>query len=173
MEIDIAPSQSLQTRAAEWVESHNLQLHESRERSLRFIEEAIETVQPFLSRDDIARVASVVYSKPVGDVRKEAGGAGITLLALAECNSFSLDEAIEDELDRVSALPAQRFHNRNMQNARDGIGSAAGAFSIAFDYRHQAWLENGRYIACGHCAPCDCYGRLHEGEPAAPDADIH
>ena len=46
-----------------------------------------------------------------------------------------------------------------------------------FDYRHQAWVENGRYLDCGHEYPengeCGCYGRIHQGEPIAPDAEIH
>jgi hypothetical protein len=37
-----------------------------------------------------------------------------------------------------------------------------------FDYAKQAWYLNGVYIRCGHpeSMQCDCYGRLHEGEPA-------
>lgn len=39
---------------------------------------------------------------------------------------------------------------------------------IYFDYEHQAWVENGRYVRCGHpeSMDCGCYGRLHEGELA-------
>jgi hypothetical protein len=41
--------------------------------------------------------------------------------------------------------------------------------SIAYDYQHQAWIINGSYARCNHPASmnCACYGRLHEGEPAA------
>jgi hypothetical protein len=42
-----------------------------------------------------------------------------------------------------------------------------------YDYRHQAWVVNGKYQRCGHGKPCDCYGTRHHGEPAAKDADIH
>lgn len=45
-----------------------------------------------------------------------------------------------------------------------------------FDYTHQAWLQDGRYVACGHKGtihPCKCYGTLHEGELPAQDANIH
>jgi hypothetical protein len=42
-----------------------------------------------------------------------------------------------------------------------------------YDYRHQAYVINGRYVACGHGNPCDCYGTVHAGQPAAADADIH
>lgn len=45
--------------------------------------------------------------------------------------------------------------------------------SLVYDYRNQAWLENGRYVRCGHSELCNCYGRKHEGEPAAADAILH
>jgi hypothetical protein len=37
-----------------------------------------------------------------------------------------------------------------------------------FDYTHQAWTLNGRYVRCGHPKgmECGCYGRVHEGELA-------
>lgn len=39
-----------------------------------------------------------------------------------------------------------------------------------FDYVNQAWIENGRYVRCGHpeAMTCDCYGRKHAGELAVP-----
>lgn len=42
----------------------------------------------------------------------------------------------------------------------------------AFDV--QAWVENGRYLRCGHPEPqtCQCYGRLHEDELAPTTADV-
>ena len=36
-----------------------------------------------------------------------------------------------------------------------------------YDYNKQAWVKGGRYVRCGHGAPCDCYGRSHEGEKAS------
>ena len=42
-----------------------------------------------------------------------------------------------------------------------------------FDYTRQAWVVDGKYVACGHVEPnpltgritdCTCYGRLHDGE---------
>ena len=35
-----------------------------------------------------------------------------------------------------------------------------------YDYEHQAWVVDGRYVRCGHETACQCYGRLHEGERA-------
>lgn len=42
-----------------------------------------------------------------------------------------------------------------------------------FDYDRQTWVVNGKYVRCGHRAnppTCNCYGRLHEGETAPPEA---
>jgi hypothetical protein len=37
-----------------------------------------------------------------------------------------------------------------------------------YDYANQAWVVDGRYVACGHPATmaCGCYGRAHAGELA-------
>lgn len=41
-----------------------------------------------------------------------------------------------------------------------------GRLMNGFDYDNQAWVRNGRYVACGHLESmdCKCYGRTHEGE---------
>ena len=43
-----------------------------------------------------------------------------------------------------------------------------------FDYKHQAWVEDGRYVACGHPdrPACGCYGSVHAGETIAADAEL-
>jgi len=43
---------------------------------------------------------------------------------------------------------------------------------VAYDYENQAWIENGRYVACAHPASlnCRCYGKLHAGEIAVEKA---
>ena len=35
-----------------------------------------------------------------------------------------------------------------------------------FDYEHQAWVQDGKYVRCGHPEDmdCACYGKEHEGE---------
>ncbi len=46
---------------------------------------------------------------------------------------------------------------------------------VQYDYTNQAWLVDGRYISCQHPASmgCDCFGKLHAGEPAQEGAEIH
>ncbi len=42
-----------------------------------------------------------------------------------------------------------------------------GSLWNGFDYDNQAWVNNGKYLRCGHPADmkCGCFGRTHEGEP--------
>jgi hypothetical protein len=44
-----------------------------------------------------------------------------------------------------------------------------------YDYRNQAWVENGVYVACAHppAMHCDCFGTRHAGEPVKENADVH
>lgn len=44
---------------------------------------------------------------------------------------------------------------------------------MKFDYDNQAWIEDGRYVRCGHpeSMDCGCYGRIHEGEEAPESQD--
>lgn len=43
-----------------------------------------------------------------------------------------------------------------------------GRLFAGYDYKNQAWVTEGVYIACGHRDNCPgphmCYGRMHEGE---------
>jgi len=43
---------------------------------------------------------------------------------------------------------------------------ANGRLINGFDYDHQAWVADGKYVRCGHpeTMNCGCYGRVHEGE---------
>ena len=62
-----------------------------------------------------------------------------------------------------------------------GVFSQTDRSSVdGYDYQNQAWVVSGRYVSCGHVSvpgtgefKCDCYGRLHAGEPIASNADIH
>lgn len=42
---------------------------------------------------------------------------------------------------------------------------------VFYDYRHQAWIEDERYMRCFHpeSMDCKCYGKLHEGERASSE----
>jgi len=44
-----------------------------------------------------------------------------------------------------------------------------GRLINGYDYTHQAWVLEGRYVRCGHpeTMTCHCYGLDHEGEQTA------
>jgi hypothetical protein len=54
-----------------------------------------------------------------------------------------------------------------------GKSKGMGFMSHVYDYKNQAWVENGVYIRCGHpeSMDCGCYGRLHAGEPVNHQQD--
>lgn len=46
------------------------------------------------------------------------------------------------------------------------------AHLYGYDYRNQAWVVDGKYVACGHGKPCDCFGKVHAGQPVADNAEV-
>lgn len=72
-----------------------------REKSHRFIEEAIELVQACnLTKQELIEIVNVVYDKPSGDIFKEAGGVATTLSLLCQNHGFQLNAAAEAEYER-------------------------------------------------------------------------
>jgi len=46
-----------------------------------------------------------------------------------------------------------------------------GRLMHGYDYKNQAWVLGGKYIACGHPRiDCGCWSRMHAGEDTAPDS---
>jgi len=77
---------------------------DTRERALRFLEEALELAQAVgLTAADVNAVASYTMQRPPGDVEAELGGAMLTLHALASAAGLNADGAAEKELERVVA----------------------------------------------------------------------
>jgi hypothetical protein len=48
-----------------------------------------------------------------------------------------------------------------------------GILTNGYDYLNQAWVVDGVYVRCGHPdeMECQCYGRVHEGEPCEVRGD--
>lgn len=43
-----------------------------------------------------------------------------------------------------------------------------------YDYTNQAWVVNGRYIACGHARiDCGCWSRKHEGQAVLNGVELN
>lgn len=92
------------------------------QRGLRFAEEAIELAQGAgCDPATLHQLIDYVYSRPVGDIRSEIGGAGITLLCLAEACHVDADTAEEEELSRVLSLPLDHFKKRNEVKNKAGF----------------------------------------------------
>jgi hypothetical protein len=51
-----------------------------------------------------------------------------------------------------------------MRTGRDEFNSK-GELVNGFDYEKEAWVEEGKYVRCGHpeTMKCGCYGRRFEG----------
>ena len=48
-----------------------------------------------------------------------------------------------------------------------------GRLINGFDYEVQAWVENGKYVSCGHPPyfDCHCYGKMNEGKETESKED--
>lgn len=91
-----------------------------RVRALKLMEEAAEAAQAagVSHHEAILRVAHV-YTKPVGDLAKEIGGVGITLLALAEAAGVDADGAEEEDFMRILSKPLSYWQDRNAAKKAD------------------------------------------------------
>jgi NTP pyrophosphatase (non-canonical NTP hydrolase) len=108
-----------------WVETRlGANAMQPKERALRMLEEAFELAQCCgIFEGQANLLMRHVYSKPVGDLHRELGGVMLTTLALAEAFEISAENAMEEELLRINSLPKERFVNRQIKNAKDGIGA--------------------------------------------------
>lgn len=117
-------SLEMQKRVRSWVESRlGGTAMESKERAMRFLEEALELVQAEgLNCTEMIKIVLHVDNKEPGQVEQELGGTILTLLAYADSKEYILSVCAELELDRIEKLPADKFRKRQAKNARDGIG---------------------------------------------------
>lgn len=100
------------------------------QRGIRLAEEALELAQAAgCSAEMIHKLVDYVFSRPVGDLRQEAGGVGVTLLALGAAAGFSVDVAEEAEIARVLSKPLAHFAARNA--AKNAAGFDVNASSAA------------------------------------------
>ena len=84
------------------------------QRGLRLLEEAIELFQACGGSEDIAhRLVGFVFGRPPGEVGRELGGVGVTVLALAAAAGLSADAEELREIDRVTSRPVEEFARRN------------------------------------------------------------
>jgi NTP pyrophosphatase (non-canonical NTP hydrolase) len=86
------------------------------ERSLRFIEEALELVQALgIKREQVDMLVQYVYSRAPGKVRQEVGGVMVTLAALTAAADIDMREAVEIELARIdNPETIEKIRERNV-----------------------------------------------------------
>lgn len=96
-------SHTFQARVGEWTAAcfpPSAQC-DVKERSHRFLEEAIELAQASnCTREDALALIDYVFSRPEGEPFQEAGGVLVTLAALCNAQEMDMDLAGEHELSR-------------------------------------------------------------------------
>lgn len=93
-----------QERIRLWViEAFGLEIaNDITERSHRFLEEALETVQAAgCTVSEAHQLVDYVFTRPVGKLDQEIGGTIVTLAALCSAHNIGLVEAGELELERI------------------------------------------------------------------------
>lgn len=92
------------------------------QRGIRLLEEAIEACQAAGGEREMAhRLVDYVFDRPVGKLRQELGGVGVTLLALAEAADESADACEVAEIERVLSKPLDHFARRNREKNEAGF----------------------------------------------------
>lgn len=114
-----------QATVAKWVSETFCNLADVPERGRRMLEEAVELAQAVgVTREDAVRLVDYVFARPPGVPYQELGGAGMTLLALAQAVGISADDAEQVELERVLAKSREYFRTR--QREKDAVTSWHG-----------------------------------------------
>lgn len=92
------------------------------ERSLRFIEEAVELAHAVgLDAAEIAAIVDRVFARPAGDVVREVGQCLATFELLARVLKVDADREATAELARVKAIPQEEWARRHGAKIALGI----------------------------------------------------
>lgn len=123
------PRDARQAAVYAWVkETFGSATLNTKERALRFIEEAIELAQAEgLSKEQTRSVLDHVYAKPPGSIESEVGGVGVTLLGYCEAKGLSAEHEEVKEADRVSNIDPAYFRERHDKKAKAGIAAFSNA----------------------------------------------
>jgi len=119
-----------QQRVADWCAAAFGTEHASSipQRGIRLLEEAIELAQAAgCDRTMCHKLVDHIFDKPAGELRQEAGGVGVCLVALAAAGGFSADEAEAVEVERVLSKPLAYFAARNKAKNEAGF-NVTGAY---------------------------------------------
>ena len=123
-EISISPRDERQAAVAAWVAAAFVinQVNDVHQTAVRLLEEAIELYQAAGGHPDMAMdLVDYIFHRPVGELKRELGGLGITLLAMAEAAGVSADECEKAEFARVLSKPLEHFKKRNEEKNAAGF----------------------------------------------------
>ena len=100
------------------------------ERNFRYLEESLEVVQAGgCSKDDSQRLVEYVFSRPVGDIQQEVGGAMVTLAALCNAHQLGMNHAAIVEIARceenTEKIRAKHFAKAIRSSPLPGYADAA------------------------------------------------
>lgn len=91
-------------------------------RSLRLCEEAVELAQSLdVDKEKLHLLIDTVYSRPKGDHQQELGGVAMTFAVICHAFGTDPDRELERELDRVLAIPLEKFAKRNQDKIDLGL----------------------------------------------------
>lgn len=92
------------------------------QRGIRLLEEAAELAQACgVDREMAHALLDYVWARPVGQIKQEAGGVGITLLALCSAARLSAEVCEIEEARRVMDKPLEHFARRNAAKNEAGF----------------------------------------------------
>jgi NTP pyrophosphatase (non-canonical NTP hydrolase) len=92
---------SFQQRASNWIHTcfGKPIATDITERNFRFLEEALELVQASgFTIEQVSRLVTYTYNRPVGQLYQEVGGVMITLAALCSAHGINMEKAGETDL---------------------------------------------------------------------------
>jgi hypothetical protein len=97
-------------------------MSDSRVRAVRLLEEAIEFSQAVgVPQSQCSALVEYVYKQPVGNPVQELGGIGVTWLVAAAALGELAEDALDNEIERISKKPPSHFAARNQQKLNAGF----------------------------------------------------
>lgn len=112
------------SRAMNWaVEMFGDVALDTQERTMRFLEEAIEVAHSMgLGLGAVQKITARVYTREQGEISREIGQAQMTLEMLAKSLRVDPDDEATKEFYRIQAIPKSEWQRRHA--AKQAVGTA-------------------------------------------------
>lgn len=99
------------------------------QRAVRFLEEAVEAYQAAGADKEMAhKLIDFVFDRPKGDLAKEIGQCGLTLLGFAAAAKLDADKEEYREVSRVVIMDPREHVQRNIYKNLAGFDTTGGAY---------------------------------------------